>query len=150
MYRIGKRFRFETNHHLPNHDGVCRNPHGHSYVVEFEIEGMDTLPIDGNPKEGMLFDFKDLKDAVQPIIDNLDHNGPLQDRMKELYSTLPGEEWYVSGAVSTAELLAKLLYHLVHRKLRGDVFLHRVRVEETDSTWADYIHNSCPLGKVPQ
>lgn len=37
--RVGKEFRFEAAHRLPRHDGKCRRPHGHSYVLWVEVEG---------------------------------------------------------------------------------------------------------------
>lgn len=148
MYRIGKTFRFETSHNLPNHEGPCRNDHGHSYRVEIEVEGMDLMKGDVSG-EGMLIDYKAIKDVVAPVIEKLDHAGPLQDRMQEMYATLPGKS-FLGQATSTAESLAYLIYYLVRTKIPGNVFLHRVRVMETDSTWADYIHDNCPLGRVSQ
>ena len=37
--KIGKTYSFEAAHHLPNHNGKCKNPHGHSYRLEVEVEG---------------------------------------------------------------------------------------------------------------
>ena len=69
--RIGKRFTFEAAHHLPLHDGKCRRPHGHSYVVEVELTG----PVETHgPKTGMVYDFSDVSAAFRRLIfDRLDH-----------------------------------------------------------------------------
>lgn len=62
-----KEFSFEASHILPNHPGKCSNLHGHSWVLSVSIRG----PLD--PSTGMVVDFADLKAAVQPLVDELDH-----------------------------------------------------------------------------
>lgn len=62
-----KEFRFEASHILPNHPGKCSNLHGHSWVLSVSIRG----PLDA--ATGMVADFADLKAAVQPLVDELDH-----------------------------------------------------------------------------
>lgn len=62
-----KEFSFEASHILPNHPGKCSNLHGHSWVLSVSIRG----PLD--PSTGMVADFADLKAAVQPVVDELDH-----------------------------------------------------------------------------
>ena len=37
--RIGKLFKFEAAHRLPNHPGKCKNLHGHSYKLEVVVNG---------------------------------------------------------------------------------------------------------------
>jgi 6-pyruvoyltetrahydropterin/6-carboxytetrahydropterin synthase len=66
---VWKEFGFEAAHFLPNvaPDHKCRRLHGHSYSVRIEVEG------DLSPEEGWVIDFGDLKTAVQPLIDRLDH-----------------------------------------------------------------------------
>lgn len=125
MYRIGKTFKFEAAHNLPDHDGKCATLHGHSYEVEVVLESAELL---GNSaKDGMLLDFGDLKDAVAPLIDLLDHNGLVQDviRMR-----------------STAENIARWFQVRLDSDL--DAMVHSVRVSETRSTFAEYIHDDCP------
>lgn len=64
--KIARLFHWEMGHRLPFHDGGCANIHGHSYRMWVEVEGI----CDEN---GMLIDYGDLKKAIQPIIDPLDH-----------------------------------------------------------------------------
>ena len=133
MYRIGKTFRFEAAHYLPNHDGPCRTLHGHSYQLEVVIEG-DQLIAQG-PKEGMLLDYADLKEVVQPIIDRFDHAGLVQERLQAI-PALP----------STAEVIAQRVYFWLEPNFRATVaLLHSVRVKETESTFAEFIHDNCPF-----
>jgi 6-pyruvoyltetrahydropterin/6-carboxytetrahydropterin synthase len=66
MTRIAKEYRWEMGHRLVQHQGLCKNIHGHSYTLRVEIEGnTDTT--------GMVMDFYDLSALVQPIVDELDH-----------------------------------------------------------------------------
>lgn len=68
---ITKKFTFEAAHQLPNHDGKCKNLHGHSYVLEVTVSGP---VIQSGPKEGMIMDFKDLSVIVdREIINQWDH-----------------------------------------------------------------------------
>ena len=64
--KIAKEFRWEMGHRLPEHFGLCKNIHGHSYrlIVEFEGE-LD--------KQGMIIDFYDVEKIMNPIIEKLDH-----------------------------------------------------------------------------
>jgi 6-pyruvoyltetrahydropterin/6-carboxytetrahydropterin synthase len=69
MISIGKIFSFEAAHTLPNHEGKCRNLHGHSYRLEVEV----TKEV--NQETGMVMDFGDLTCIVHKyIIDILDHS----------------------------------------------------------------------------
>ena len=67
--RIFKDFSFEAAHRLPNvPDGhKCARLHGHSFRVRVVVDG----PVD--PTTGWVIDFADLKAAVRPLHDRLDH-----------------------------------------------------------------------------
>jgi 6-pyruvoyltetrahydropterin/6-carboxytetrahydropterin synthase len=71
--RIGKIFTFDAAHYLPKYKGDCHNLHGHTYKLEVEVYG----PIVKNNKstiEGMVMDFKDLKEMVEEVVlSSLDH-----------------------------------------------------------------------------
>ena len=63
-----RRFRFEAAHHLPRHEGKCRELHGHSYELVVAVE----RPVD--KISGMVIDFSDLKRVVRrEVVDKLDH-----------------------------------------------------------------------------
>ena len=64
--KIAKEFNWEMGHRLPDHFGKCKNIHGHSYKMLVEIEG-DVL------ENGMVMDYYHLKDAVEPLIEKMDH-----------------------------------------------------------------------------
>lgn len=66
---IYKEFSFDSAHFLPNvpEGHKCRNMHGHTYRLRVFIEGQP------HPHYGWLMDFKELKDIVGKVIDQLDH-----------------------------------------------------------------------------
>ena len=68
---IVKKFKFDSAHCLPNHEGMCQRLHGHSYVLEIGIEG---YPQKSGAETGMVMDFGNLKQIVnREVIDKLDH-----------------------------------------------------------------------------
>ena len=66
---IYKDFSFDSAHFLPNvpEGHKCKNMHGHTYRLKVVIAGKP------DPVMGWLMDFKELKDLVGPVIDQLDH-----------------------------------------------------------------------------
>ena len=66
---IFKEFTFEAAHRLPNvpEKHKCHRLHGHSFRVRIYVEG------NLDPKLGWIMDFADIKKAVKPVIDQLDH-----------------------------------------------------------------------------
>lgn len=68
--RIIKDFRFEAAHTLPSLpvDHKCQQMHGHSFKVEIHVEG------EVNPEIGWVYDHKCISDAMNPLIDRMDHS----------------------------------------------------------------------------
>ena len=66
---IYKEFSFDSAHFLPHvPDGhKCKQMHGHTYKLRVVLRG------ETDAKLGWIMDFKELKDAVSPVIDQLDH-----------------------------------------------------------------------------
>ncbi len=122
-WQIVKEFRFEAAHRLPNHDGKCRNLHGHSYIVKVCVEGNKLWPEGSGPKEGMILDFGDISGVWNTLRPSLDHT-LLNDFME----------------IPTAENLAQFLYYCF--KERFEFFdeggIKWVRVYETSTSYAEY------------
>jgi len=71
MNTITKIFHFEAAHYLPDHQGKCRNTHGHSYKLEVTVEG--NIKLEG-AESGMVMDFGRLKEIVnKEIVSLVDH-----------------------------------------------------------------------------
>jgi 6-pyruvoyltetrahydropterin/6-carboxytetrahydropterin synthase len=78
--RLAKSFSFEAAHFLPSfpEGHKCRRMHGHSFRVDIVVEG----PLD--PVRGYLVDYGDIKRAVAPLHDELDHR-----LLNDLHPVLP-------------------------------------------------------------
>ena len=66
---IFKEFSFEAAHRLPNvpADHKCARLHGHSFHVRVQVRGAI------GASSGWVMDFADIKRAVSPVHDALDH-----------------------------------------------------------------------------
>lgn len=64
-----KEFTFDAAHYLPNvPDGhKCKEMHGHTYRLRVWLEGKPDAAL------GWVMDFAELKKAVKPLLDKLDH-----------------------------------------------------------------------------
>jgi 6-pyruvoyltetrahydropterin/6-carboxytetrahydropterin synthase len=103
------RFTFEAAHSLPNvpEDHKCRRLHGHSFAAEIVVRG------EVDPKLGWLIDYADIKAAVAPLRDRLDHR-----HLNE-----------VEGLENpTSEMIAVWIWERLEAPLPG---LAEVRVAET-------------------
>ena len=147
-YRICKTIEIENGHMLTHHPDKCRFPHGHSRKVEIVLEADD---LDTN---GMVCDFKIVKDAVGDFLDTFDHALCVntQDPMFETLKATYGERVIgFTDTEPTTEVLAKTFFDRIAReldnyaertdtryKLRSSARLVRIRVWETSSSWAEY------------
>jgi len=114
---VCKQFRFEAAHHLPNHAGKCRRPHGHSYRVEVLARGV-VKGATGESDEGMVLDFAALSHCWEPLHNMLDH--------RDLNAVL--------SFPTTAENLAGWLLEQLHESCPP---VYAVRVWETASAYAE-------------
>ncbi len=138
VVRVTKEFRFEMAHLLANYDGLCKNIHGHSYILYITVKGK-IIDDKKNPKLGMVIDFGDLKRIVkQEIVDKLDHSVAVnQDfRSNELnkYSDriieLPYQPTCENMVVDFAERIKK--------RLPNHLELFSVKLHETASSFAEW------------
>jgi len=109
--RVFKEFSFSAAHCL---DGMpeghpCKAVHGHNYKVRLEVQGK-------KDNAGMVVDFREIKNKVQPLIDQLDHSN-LNDIMP----------------VTTSEGIAEWFYLQLRDKLPG---LVKIEIRETDTCGA--------------
>lgn len=113
-----RKFTMECSHHLPNHGGHCRRPHGHSYKLFVAF----SKPFE-DMKDGMVEDFSILKDVVQRhILDKLDHT--------DLNQTFD---------VPTAEVLAKEIHSTLNRVIcDSSLKVEWVRLYETENCYVEY------------
>lgn len=67
MFDIFIDTQFSAGHHLRNYPGNCEKPHGHNWNVRVTVR---TKELD---ELGMGVDFRTVKNAVNTIMDELDH-----------------------------------------------------------------------------
>ncbi len=67
MYELAVKTRFAAAHSLSDYNGPCARLHGHTWQVEVTFKGPDL------DHTGMLLDFREVKNKVKNIVDELDH-----------------------------------------------------------------------------
>ncbi|OAT81347.1 6-carboxytetrahydropterin synthase QueD [Desulfotomaculum copahuensis] len=119
MYQLSVTKRFAAAHRLSNYQGQCANLHGHTWQLEVTVKGEK---LDAN---GMLLDFKALKEMVGRVIKELDH---------QYLNELPS----FNRINPTAENLARYISGRLRVLLAPELQLALVRVWESPDAWAGY------------
>ncbi|MBE0663087.1 MAG: 6-carboxytetrahydropterin synthase [Bacteroidales bacterium] len=139
MIRITKAFNFEMAHALKDHEGACRNIHGHTYELFVTIIG-EPKAEDGHPANGMIMDFKDLKEIVNKNIVKLyDHAFVVSERSP--WATDKGAQsckLIVLPFEPTSENLVAEYARILNEALPSDVKLHSLRLRETTTAYAEW------------
>jgi len=113
---IFKIVRFEAAQRLPHvpPEHPCARLHGHSYRLEVHVAG----PVD--PHLGWVMDFGDLRQALQPILQQLDHR---------CLNDIPGLE------NPTSEHIARWIWQRLKPTLP---LLSRIVIRETETSGCIY------------
>jgi len=140
--RITKQFSFETGHALYGYDGKCKNVHGHSYKLSVTVIGTP-ITDSNNVKFGMVIDFGDLKKIVKSeIVDKFDHatvfnkNTPHIELAKELESR--DHNVILVDYQPTSENMVIDFSKKIIKNLPGHIQLHSLKLQETDSSFAEW------------
>lgn len=114
MCTISKEFTFDSAHSLPHLPAChkCHRLHGHTYKLVVFCKGSLIPELD------WVIDYADIKAAVQPLVDQIDHHN-----LNE-----------VIGGITTAENLARWFY----AKLHPIIPVHRIDIHETTGTCCTY------------
>ena len=135
MITVTKTIRFDAAHILTNHQGLCKNLHGHTYRVDVSVTQGD-----GDTSD-MVIDFKDLKRIASEVVcERFDH--------AFIYNTESVGEREIAAVVekngmrtvaipfrSTAENLARMFFGELKARIPG---LSAVKVWETADSCAEY------------
>ena len=135
MITVTKTVRFDAAHILTNHQGLCKNLHGHTYRVDVSVsQGEDET-------RDMVIDFKDLKNlATAAICEQFDHafiyntHSPGEREIAEVVER-NGMRTVALPFRSTAENLARHFFETLRPLVPG---LVSVRVWETADSCAEY------------
>jgi 6-pyruvoyltetrahydropterin/6-carboxytetrahydropterin synthase len=131
--KIAKEFRWEMGHRLPEHFGLCKNIHGHSYKMIVEFEG----ELDENQ---MVIDYYDVAKIINPVIEELDHAFMvnIDDKVVLEFLEKMNSKKVVVGFNSTAENICNyLLSEIKKSNLPSNISSIKVRVYETQFDYAE-------------
>lgn len=143
--RITKLFTFETGHALYGYDGKCKNVHGHSYKLAVTVIGKP-ITEKNHVKLGMVIDFGDLKKIVkEEIVDVFDHatvfnkNTPHLELAKELKNR--GHNVLLLDYQPTSEMMVLDFAKKIEQRLPNTITLHSLKLQETDTAYAEWHAN---------
>jgi len=117
VYEVKVKTEFSAAHQLIGHGGLCKNMHGHNWVVEASFKN-ETLN-----SQGMVIDFADVMKELEPIIKSLDH---------QTINDIPPFD----KINPTAENIAKWIFDSLKEKLA--IKPSSVTIYETSKTLASY------------
>jgi len=120
MFPIFIKRHLSAGHHLRDYPGHCERPHGHNWKVEVTVkaDSLDNL--------GMVIDFRSLKDAVNKVLDTLDHHD--LNEHADFQSVNP-----------SSENIAVYIFNNLQNSLSTDRYgVHSVTVRETDNSGVTY------------
>ena len=147
--QITRRLEFDAGHRIPDHRSQCRNLHGHRYAIEITLSG-SVLTADGDPGNGMVMDFSEVKAlAKHHLVDLWDHaflayRGDVA--VVEFLAGLPDHKTVLLDRVPTAENLARIAFGTLERvyldRYGAHLRLDRVRLYETPNCWADAVRET--------
>jgi len=139
--RLTKEFRFEMAHALWNYDGLCKNIHGHSYILQVTVIGKPCND-ENNPKFGMVMDFGDLKKIVkEEIVEPLDHSIMLSNKASLsglLEIPQMSERYHVMPYQPTCENLLLDFVQRVSNRLPPGIALFSLKLHETGNSFAEW------------
>ena len=120
VFEVYVKAHFSAAHALRGYPGDCARMHGHNWIVEAYVRCVELDEI------GIGLDFRDIKQAVQDVLDELDHS---------ILNELP----VFTRMNPTSENIAKFIYNEISKILNSDnVKVSKVMVSETPSAGAYY------------
>ena len=131
--KIAKEFRWEMGHRLPEHFGLCKNIHGHSYKMIVEFEG----ELDKNQ---MVIDYYDVEKIVNPVIEKLDHSFMVNVNDKivlEFLEKMNSKKLIVDFSSTAENICNYLLSEIKKCSLPSNISSVKVRVYETQFDYAE-------------
>ena len=135
MLTVTKSVKFDAAHVLTNHQGLCKNLHGHTYRVEASVTQLPGSTAD------MVIDFKDLKHVCEEVILSRFDHAFIYDKSSAGESEIAavveknGMRTVALPFRSTAENLSKFFFGELKARVPG---LVAVRVWETADSCAEY------------
>ena len=131
--KVAKEFRWEMGHRLPEHFGLCKNIHGHSYKMIVEFEGELN-------EQGMVIDYYDVEKIINPLIEKLDHAFMVcrDDKVVlEFLNKMNSKKVVVDFNATAENICSYLLNEIKKCSLPFNISSVKVRVYETQFDYAE-------------
>ena len=131
--KIAKEFRWEMGHRLPEHFGLCKNIHGHSYKMLVEFEG----ELDKNE---MVIDYYDVEKMINPLIEKLDHAFMVNkndNMVLEFLEKINSKKVVIDFNATAENICLYLLTEIKKVPLPANLSSVKVRVYETEFDYAE-------------
>ncbi len=145
--RLTKEFHFEMAHALWNYDGLCKNIHGHSYILQVTVTGVPNNN-DNDPKNGMVMDFGDLKKIVnEEVVSLMDHSIVVNEKAPtQLLLNLPqmSDRYHITPYQPTCENLLIDFARRIGQRLPHNVDLFSLKLHETGTSFAEWYAEDNP------
>ena len=120
MYEVTIKKTFSAAHRISEIGGKCEALHGHNFLVEVSIAA------ESLNKEGLLIDFRTVKQWTEEVLDQLDH-------------TFLNDLEYFKTRNPSSEQIARYLYGRIDERARQvKMHLSRVTVWESENSCATY------------
>ena len=136
MYSVTTEGSFDAAHFLKDYQGKCKNIHGHRWRVIIEVSAASLL--EDKQNQGMVADFKDVKEILNKLLDTFDHTLIYEkDSIKPELKNLLLEEDFSLREVPfrpTAENFSRFFFE----ELGKNMNITKVSVYETPNNCATY------------
>ena len=120
MYELKIISQFAAAHQLREYEGKCENLHGHNWKAEVYVTGNKL------GKNGLLIDFKLIKNATKKVLNELDHK--FLNELDAFKTINP-----------SSENIARHIFTELSREVNTeDIKVSRVTIWESDSACASY------------
>ena len=120
MYELKINSQFAAAHQLRDFGGGCERLHGHNWRIEVYVSGSKL------EENGLLIDFRVIKDKTKKVMDELDHN--FLNELEPFRTQNP-----------SSENIARHIFETLSRDLNHeDAKVTKVTAWESDSACASY------------
>ena len=120
MYELKIITQFAAAHQIRGIEGGCERLHGHNWKVEVFVSG------DKLDENGLLIDFRDMKDKTEALMEELDHK--FLNELEPFITLNP-----------SSENVSRHVYEALSRQLNTDAIrISKITVWESDSACASY------------
>ena len=119
MYEVSIRKSFSAAHTL-DIGGKCEDLHGHNFTVDITVSSQNL------DSEGLVIDFRILKEWADDILDELDH-------------TYLNDLFHFKDINPSSESVARFIFDRTVEKVRDkNITVSKVTVWESNTAWATY------------